>query len=45
LDTGSNDVLVVKGDKDYLIPYLKDHVVLSVDIKNQQIIVDWDPEF
>lgn len=41
LETGSNDVLVVKGDKEHAIPYLPD-VVTSVDLANQVIHVDWE---
>jgi 16S rRNA processing protein RimM len=40
--TGSNDVLVVKGDKEHAIPYLLGNVVLSVDLDKQEIHVDWD---
>lgn len=46
LETGSNDVLVVKGDlKEHLIPYLPGEYVLSVDLKTRIIRVVWDPEF
>ncbi|TNG00964.1 MAG: ribosome maturation factor RimM, partial [Gammaproteobacteria bacterium] len=44
-ETGSNDVLVVKGKKEYLIPFILDQVVLSVDLEKQTIQVDWDPDF
>ena len=44
-ETGSNDVLVVKGDKEYLIPFILKQVVLSVDLDNQLLKVDWDPDF
>lgn len=43
--TGANDILVIQGKKEYLIPYIKDHFVLKVDIAKQTMIVDWDPEF
>jgi 16S rRNA processing protein RimM len=43
--TGANDILVVQGNKEHLIPYIKDHFVLKVDIPKQTMIVDWDPEF
>lgn len=45
LATGSNDVLVVKGDKQYLIPFLLDQFVLNIDLANKNMLVDWDPEF
>jgi 16S rRNA processing protein RimM len=40
--TGSNDVLVVKGDKELAIPYLFGKVVTSVDLTKQEIHVDWE---
>ncbi|MBP9721644.1 MAG: 16S rRNA processing protein RimM [Gammaproteobacteria bacterium] len=44
--TGSNDVLVVKSDtKEYLIPYILDQFVTSVDLFAKKILVDWDPNF
>ena len=52
METGSNDVLVVKanrndafGQSERLIPYLQDQVVLSVSKDTNTITVDWDPEF
>lgn len=44
-ETGSNDVLVVKGDKQYLIPFLLDQFILAVDLPNKTILVAWDAEF
>lgn len=35
-ETGANDVWVVKGDKEYLIPYIAD-VVKDVDVDNKTI--------
>jgi 16S rRNA processing protein RimM len=46
IETGSNDVLVVKGEtREHLIPYILDDYVLSVDLKARVIHVSWDPEF
>jgi 16S rRNA processing protein RimM len=51
LETGANDVLVVKGSEqsldqaERLIPYVPDLYVLNVDLEQEQIRVDWDPEF
>lgn len=39
---GANDVLVVKGDKEHLIPFLFGRTVLSVDLSRGLIQVDWD---
>jgi len=45
IETGSNDVLVVKGDRERLIPWLPEQVVRSVDLEGGLLTVDWDPEF
>ena len=52
LETGSNDVLVVKanlkdafGQKERLIPFLEEQVIISIDREAQRIEVDWDPGF
>ncbi len=42
--TGANDVMVVKAEKEYLIPYLSS-VIISVDQEKRVIIVDWDESF
>ncbi len=51
LETGANDVLVVKGDRtaidsrERLIPYLPGQVVLEIDLGRQHIEVDWEEDF
>lgn len=51
LETGANDVLVVRGDaascdqRERLIPYLPEQVVLAVDLAAGSMLVDWDPDF
>ena len=51
LETGSNDVLVVKGtadsidQKERLLPYLPDQVIKNIDLETGTMRVDWDPEF
>lgn len=52
METGSNDVLVVKanrtdafGKKERLIPYLEDQVIKSICLETKKINVDWDPGF
>jgi len=44
-ETGSNDVLVVKGERQYLIPFLLNQFILSVDLLHKNLQVDWDAEF
>ena len=43
LATGANDVLIVKGKHELLIPYI-DHVVIEIDLAAGRMIVDWDNE-
>lgn len=45
LETGSNDVLVVKGERERLIPFLQGQFVKNIDLQAAKMIVDWDPEF
>ncbi len=42
--TGANDVMVVKGERQRLVPFTHD-AVISVDLTNGVITVDWDPDF
>jgi len=41
---GANDVVVVQGERERLIPYIKD-VVKNVDLQARVLRVDWDAEF
>lgn len=43
--TGSNDVLIVEGKKRHLIPFIKEEVIIQVDMPEKRIVVNWDPEF
>lgn len=45
LATGSNDVLVVQGERERLIPFVPEQYVKTVDLEQGNILVDWDPEF
>lgn len=45
LETGANDVLVVQGDRERLIPYVPADVVLQVDLQDGVLRVDWDADF
>ena len=45
VETGANDVLVVRGERDRWIPFLLDHYVVSINLSDRKITVDWDPEF
>ena len=45
MQTGANDVLVVTGDRERLVPFIDGQVILRVDLGAGRIEVDWDPEF
>lgn len=42
IETGSNDVLVVKGETEHAIPYLPNDVIKSIDLVNKIMHVDWE---
>jgi len=44
-ETGANDVMVVRGERERLIPFTPGVAVQSVDLATREIRVDWDPEF
>jgi 16S rRNA processing protein RimM len=43
--TGSNDVLVVEGERQRLVPFINGQVIKRVDLAAGVIQVDWDPDF
>jgi 16S rRNA processing protein RimM len=45
METGANDVLVIKGDKEHLVPFVLDEFIKEVDLKNKKMLVDWDADF
>jgi 16S rRNA processing protein RimM len=45
METGANDVLVVRGERERLIPYVVDEIVKDVDIGEKLIRVDWPADF
>ena len=45
METGANDVMVVKGDKERLIPFVLDDIVCEVDLANRRIVVDWQADY
>lgn len=43
--TGANDVMVVKGDRERLVPFVIGQYVKQVKLDEGRVIVDWDPDF
>ena len=40
IETGSNDVLVIQGNKEYLIPYLYGESIKKISLKDKKIIIN-----
>jgi 16S rRNA processing protein RimM len=45
LETGANDVMVVAGERERLIPFLQGEVITRIDLEQGVLQVDWDPTF
>lgn len=45
METGANDVLVVTGQRERLIPLVADEFVIQVEPAAGFMVVDWDPDF
>lgn len=45
MPTGANDVVVVKGERERLIPFVMERFVKEVDLVKGILQVDWDPEY
>lgn len=45
IETGANDVLVIRGEREYLVPFIQGQVIDAVDLAGRWIRVDWDPDF
>ena len=42
LETAAHDVLLIRGEQEYLIPYAPGETVLNVDLKQRRIDLRWD---
>ena len=45
LETGADDVLVVDGERERLIPFVIGDIVHEVDLDRQRMVVDWLPDY
>jgi len=43
--TGANDVMRVQGDRERLIPFIRNAYVAQVDLQARRVTVNWDPDF
>ncbi len=44
-NTGANAVLVVRGERERLIPFVQGQFVKQVDLAQKRLVVDWDADF
>ena len=45
METGANDVLIVKGERERAVPFIQGEVIVEIDQEAGRILVDWDPDF
>lgn len=45
LGTGANDVIVAKGERERLIPFIIGQYVMEIKLDEGTLLVDWDAEF
>ncbi len=45
LETGANDVVVVKGERERMIPFLQPETIVNIDLDAGIMQVDWDADF
>jgi len=43
--TGANDVMLVQGDRERLIPFVQKQYITQVDLSARRVSVNWDPDF
>jgi 16S rRNA processing protein RimM len=43
--TGANDVLVARGDRERMIPFIEPDYITRVDFDAGVVTVDWDADF
>jgi len=45
METGADDVMVLKGERERLIPFVIDQIVREIDLDSRRLVVDWSPEY
>jgi len=45
METGANDVLVIRGAREHLVPFVQGQYVTHIDLAGGRMVVDWDAEF
>lgn len=45
LETGADDVMVLQGERERLIPFVMDEIVREVDLVKRRLVVDWSHDY
>jgi 16S rRNA processing protein RimM len=45
METGANDVVIVKGERERVIPFLQGQTIIAIDLDAGLMVVDWEPDF
>jgi 16S rRNA processing protein RimM len=45
IETGANDVMVLQGDRERLVPFVIDEIVREIDLVSRRVVVDWKPDY
>ncbi len=45
METGANDVLIIRGEREHLVPFVQGQYVTNIDLVAGRMDVDWDPDF
>lgn len=45
LETGANDVIIVQGERERVIPFIQGQTIINIDLDASNIVVDWDADF
>jgi 16S rRNA processing protein RimM len=45
LETGANDVVIIKGERERAVPFLQGQTIVHIDLQAGKMVVDWDPGF
>jgi len=45
METGADDVMVLQGERERLIPFVMDQIVMEVDLDSRRLVVDWSPDY
>ena len=45
IETGADDVMVLRGDRERLIPFVLNEIVREIDLSNNRMVVDWQADY